>query len=119
MHALPCYTPTSGEKRMHVEILRGGAERETSFDRASLAQIAGVQPGVQHSDRIIKTVGIADGDKRLTAGNRAGARQRIEAETASCELSQCQPGLVAQPGVPARRCCLEPPRLLVERQQQQ
>jgi hypothetical protein len=52
-------------------------------------------------------VRIADTHERLSTGDgELGLRGR-------------QPRLIAQPGVPSRRRRLEPPRLLIERQQEQ
>jgi hypothetical protein len=79
----------------------------------------GRSPSVEHAHRVIKAVRLAAGDKRLTAGHGAVAGQRIERGDGELRLGERRPRLVAEPGVPAGRCRLEPRRLLIERQQQQ
>jgi hypothetical protein len=79
----------------------------------------GVQPTVEHSDSIIETVGGADRYEGLTAADSAGAGEGVEGSERELCLRERELSLAAQPGVPARGCFLEPPGLLVERQQQQ
>jgi hypothetical protein len=64
-------------------------------------------------------VGAADRSQGLTAADSALARLGLDGGESELRLRKRQPGLGTQTGVPARRGGLEPPRLLVERQQQQ
>jgi hypothetical protein len=79
--------------------------------------VVGVQPGVEDSDGIIEAVRTADRDERLSAADSARPGKGVEGREAQLCLGERELSLVAQPRVPARRCFLEPPRLLVERQQ--
>src|SRR5687768_16810122 len=78
------------------------------------ASVVRLEPTVEHSDSIIETVGGADRDESLTAADRALAPKGLERGEREVRLGKRQPGLGTQPGVPARCCSLEPPRLLVE-----
>jgi hypothetical protein len=62
---------------------------------------------------------ITEGNESLTATDRAGARHDVERGHGKLRFRERGPGLRAEPGVPARRGGVEPPRLLVERRQQQ
>jgi hypothetical protein len=84
-----------------------------------VVSVAGVEPSVQDSDRVIQTVGATDRDERLTASESAGAAQGLERGEGKLRLRERQPDLGTQPGVPARGCSLKSPWLLVKRQQQQ
>jgi hypothetical protein len=83
------------------------------------AQFAGVQPGVEHAHRAIETVGAAERSQRLPARDRPGSAHGIQGADGQLRLREGQPGLGAEPGVPARRRRLVAPRLLFERQQQE
>ena len=77
----------------------------------------GLQPRAEHSDHIIEPVRVADGDESLTAADSPRAAQGLKRGEGKLRLRERQPGLGTKPGVPARCCSLEPPRLLVECQQ--
>jgi hypothetical protein len=49
------------------------AKAQTSFGQGGCRSVAGVQPGLQHSDHIIETVTSADRDESLTGADSAGA----------------------------------------------
>jgi hypothetical protein len=86
------------------------SEGQPSFGQGGCRSVAGVQAGVEDTDRIIETVPVADGNERLTAADSAGARrgrrgQRRQAapQTVAVELRRI--------AVRARgRCFLELPR---------
>ena len=80
---------------------------------------AAVQPGVQHADRIVQPVRSAERDESSAASDRAGGRQPRERGDGELGLRQRQPGIGTEPGKPARSGRFEPPRLLVERQQEE
>jgi hypothetical protein len=99
----------SGETHAGPEFI-GVSEGQPSFGQGGCRSVAGVQPGVEDTDRIIETVPVPDGNERLTAADSAGARrgrrgQRRQAapQTVSVELRRI--------AVCARgRCFLELPR---------
>ena len=77
------------------------------------------QPGVEDPDRVIETMGAADPNERLTAGDHARPGQGIVRSDGKLRLRQREEGLGAKPGMPAGRRRFEPQWLLVKRQQQQ
>jgi hypothetical protein len=84
-----------------------------------MVSVAGAQPTVEHAHRVLEAVRLAEGDQRVTAGDGVGTGERIEGGNGKLRLRKRQPRLVAEPSMPTGRRRLEPPRLLVERQQQQ
>ena len=87
--------------------------------RGLLASVAGAQPGVEYRDRIIEAVRVADGDERLTAVDRVGTGESIEGGDGKLRLRERQSRLVARPGMPPGSRRVEPPRLLVEREEEE
>jgi hypothetical protein len=84
-----------------------------------VTSLVGVQPSFQDFDGILKMVAAADRGESLSAADSAGAAKGLERGEGKLRLGKRQVGLGAETCVPARRRFLEPPRLLVKRQQQQ
>jgi hypothetical protein len=95
MHALPCYPHHPAKTHAGPKFLGGGVRGETSFRQGGCRSVAGVQPGLQHSDHIIEAVTSADRDESLTAADSAGASQGLERGEGKLRLRERQPGLGA------------------------
>ena len=80
---------------------------------------SGAQPAVEHAHRVIKPVCVADANERLTSSDGAGASERVKRGDGKLRLCKGQPRLGAESGVPWGSGRVEPPRLLVEREEQQ
>ena len=87
--------------------------------RASSRQSRAVSHVSRDRARILLAVRVTDGDERLTTGHRARTGERIEGGDGKLRFGQGQPRLRAQASEPARRCLVEPPPLLIKREQQQ
>jgi hypothetical protein len=83
-----------------------------------VASVVRLEPSVEDPDDIVEAVHVSDRDESLTTGDSVLAREGLERGEGKLRLRERQPGLGTKPGVRARSCFLETPRLLVERQQQ-
>jgi hypothetical protein len=63
--------------------------------RGPRRSVVGVQPTVEHSDRIVETVGGADCYEGLTAADSAGAGKGVEGRERELCLRERELGLVA------------------------